>query len=150
MLTLGRRVGTGEDDARAFERVVRGKVLESWKELKHLFTHLDDLGQGDGGLAYADLRYALERHDIVLTDHQFKCAVCPPPISCPPLVTVPPRCPMELFRCAALAASSITDTHPHTKTCKRTCCRDTHNTTNFSTQHAHRDLIAANIVAPKR
>eukprot|EP01052_Picozoa_sp_SAG31_P005386 SAG31_NODE_236_length_19594_cov_7.018620_12_plen_421_part_00 len=59
------------NDARNFERVVRQKVLECWRELKHLFTHLDDLGTGQGSLPYEDMRYALERHNIMLTDHQF-------------------------------------------------------------------------------
>eukprot|EP01050_Picozoa_sp_SAG11_P005033 SAG11_NODE_339_length_10506_cov_12.368588_2_plen_858_part_00 len=61
------KVHHGDMDPRNVEKVVRRKVLESWKELKHLFAHLD---QGEGDISYEDLRYALERYDIVLTDKQ--------------------------------------------------------------------------------
>lgn len=57
-------------DARSFAVTVRRRVIENWKDLKNLFTHIESM-PGKDGLTYDEVRRALEKVNIDCTDTQF-------------------------------------------------------------------------------
>ena len=57
-------------DARSFAVTVRRRVIENWKDLKNLFTHIENM-PGKDGLTYDEVRSALEKVNIDCTDTQF-------------------------------------------------------------------------------
>ena len=55
-------------DTACVVRLVCWQIVESWKDLKHLFTHS---GAAPAGLSYAQVRKALSKINIDMTDKQF-------------------------------------------------------------------------------